>query len=1147
MHRRPASILVLVMTILGLLFVTGVAFMATMNFEATRMGYERQRTDAHPAVGRMMLGMNAVMADAMTPAPGVSFTELMLGTTAVYAELPGVHNLFAPIEPARDANWEYWWPWITDIKALRPARPDRFVGSDATMVPRVDASAANLPTFMHPVNLRWRAGAPAPLSGVAFGYNLFFGPVLDADGDGVADSYAIPLTDVPGFQDEQIAQLKRVLNPASDPQGNLSVGLRVIAHGGLVNLAYSHPALVANVLGAVTPTSANWPYNPSIEEPQLRRRNFLLPQQIIPSGLFGNPLIAQRDPTGGGDYTLALLSAGEALDRHRYWPYGHDELGQLPHNPPNDPDIRIHSIRMDPEYNPSQPQYYDRRHLVTSISHEANIRRSVPLILEEPPSSGSLHGQDEILNLMHQRNIQACLNNQPLPFALPDYPFGLRNQARIVPGYNESFDYTNYCRCMTDVDPATGERLCTLNPRKGRLKLSLRDLDALAGQPALRNQLIYDYFIAMLLNMREPNAAWGGYAAVVQPDGTTRHEWRWNKTGLAELSKFAAALTANLIDYADADDVPTEIAVRALDFSLPLNPVGPTHPGYVDTAQGNIYGIERQPFITEVAAYAIDQDPVMPTGNLNLGGSLFGVELFNPYSVPIELSRYRIVTDRITLGLFGLLGSGTYLGFVHDPASILPSGRMVIPLLNLEFSEGSTITLQRDIAPTGSAPKYITVDSFSLAGTTVGKVEPAPVLDSAQRSSGGTPLARWTSPIPEIKSFSGSGVVETFGGPSGYFDNSLPPVYLQNPDSGAFASAFPTTGMMLMLMRFANATNSAFTEHLDKEKDSMGRLPLDNGRMPVFDPFGVHRLLPQDYYAPNDGLSLNLPGDVMHLPWGQFVFDYFTTLPRSSPGPYSVVNNKVVALDDAPPKVDMDGLRVHGRINLNAAPWKVIEGLPFIPMNHIDPLLGASSPLRTAFSNALFSTGSVPPSNQAGVLGAPRAKAIVAYRELREFVDPNNPSVTLTGDYAQSRGWDIASPQARRGSGFLTLGELANVQHTQAQSAYRLDDGQLDAYSIFSTVAPDYLSAVAVLACLQDWATVRSDTFTVYGTLYGVHDQFLLDSNGNPDLDRQLRDADSRALRFQETISRIPMFEGSSVPTRVGDRVVARYIDARGD
>ena len=42
-------------------------------------------------------------------------------------------------------------------------------------------------------------------------------------------------------------------------------------------------------------------------------------------------------------------------------------------------------------------------------------------------------------------------------------------------------------------------------------------------------------------------------------------------------------------------------------------------------------------------------------------------------------------------------------------------------------------------------------------------------------------------------------------------------------------------------------------------------------------------------------------------------------------------------------------------------------------------------------------------------------------------------------------------------------------------------------------------------------------------------------------------DVDARAIRFQETVDRLPTFIGASAPVRIGERVLSRYNDLRSD
>jgi hypothetical protein len=442
-------------------------------------------------------------------------------------------------------------------------------------------------------------------------------------------------------------------------------------------------------------------------------------------------------------------------------------------------------------------------------------------------------------------------------------------------------------------------------------------------------------------------------------------------------------------------------------------------------------------------------------------------------------------------------------------------------------------------------------------------------------------------------------------------NSEIHPVEVNFANTGQFGArlysesnpSFPTTGTMALLMRTAGravtdftppsvggATGSlrdlafntglaASTETTKRTEDSPGNVvwqgvtaehyeQIDNGRLPLFDVVDdahpLHHLPPSLFKAwdPTGTLanrvSRALPGELHTLPWGQRLFDYFTALPLSNGGPYEFdTSDPDQTFWSFAPRVDQGGLRVHGRINLNAAPWKVLAGLPLVPIQDLGGLPTAIvEKVRSVYAD---------PGNlvDAQPIGPELAQAIVAYRDARQFVD--NAGNDVTGNYdtgvrafgstttdLYGRGWTHSSPAARRGTGFMTVGELANIRHTGAQqflgadgsayrSRYRIDVGVMGGDIGGDRNNEDFVTAAAMLIALGDWMSVRSHVYTVYGHIRGVEDRTITD----PAL--RLLDTDARAIRFQETIDRLPVLDGRGRPVRIGERTVGKYTDINND
>ncbi len=1262
-HRRRGSVLVLVMTLLGVLFVTGMAFLASVNFEAKMIDVEKQRSLDDIGVGAVLDETSAVLRESVLGGVDAPFGGRLddplqapdrprLGEApAVLGELPGVHDWFAPIEPYYDADSNrYLFRWFTDLKALSQASSDE---------PFADTLARR-----GEVNVAWTSGVPInPSPDVPI-------PV-DSDGDGVTDTlqFEVITSGEPGnaqvklgLSSNLLSELARLLNAPTNPSGSVFLGMRVIAHGGLVNLNESHPTLIANALDLQLEDVSrcgpdpNYPYfihrptcdpgvtySPQLEEPMLRRRGLLPPRVIAPSLLHGNRLLdpeTDGQEFGFADMPTKLYSSfapnqfGTVFDgQHRYSPF--DGLNEM-----YNANYPLWGVRMEPDTSyaaDATGDAYDRRHLITTISHDDLLSRGGRAKVFDLVD-GVLIGDADMRQMMiainqgvHDPDSDSCPT--VLPFEYADYPHDIRNSG---------------CDCPTDPD-------CSFNPRKGRLVLSLPWLDDAFSddgdpdndiiQKDLRQRLIHDVFMLLVRNARGPywddivcacppgvlcaaQACPEGEACYADTDRLCHDDVTGQTHRHSTLSRTAASLTANVIDFMDFDEVdgdgidhglPTRVALRSFDFSNPAT-VGRTlaHPTETGESHQYVYGLEQQPYITEVTTAAE-------------GGLLtaWAVELFNPYGedvffdsgedeyylIPVDPSGGFTPTafptsewvrlDRRPL----LVEAGGFTALVNDPNGLFGDIRAAEPNLvqktgldKLQFWDGYTIYLVRRVQLSGETDfTNIVVDQFKVDGQGIGKegdrlVEaledpgsPDPHIFSMARGVGAD--SRWTAPVPIAVELGEGDHSLAFWNSAAAGD--IRPVEVNFANTGSFTEAFPTTGSLLLLMRHANRALSdfavvgrglggvvmvqkedlAFTTWLDDETGFRVSDPtapevvfsgileeskqVDNGRMPVFDTVVFDTLNPsvgrlyahhidpgfdRDFDPPEP--TTNRPGGLAHLPWGQLIWDYFTALPLSSPGPYENADFDPSFVPGKPasqPRVDQDGLRVHGRININAAPWKVLAGVPLIPMERIPQTFRAKTRLGIGLDSST-------PDDAAARLGNELAKGIVAYRENRAIDGSGDYG---TGEYASDMGpgelygraWEIDSPAARRGTGFLSVGELANVRHLGAsvlepganESFFRIDYGEL------SDSRPDYVKAVGLLVSLSDWVTIRSHVFTIYGTLRGGVDETIEDT------ELRAADVDKRALRFQETVDRLPTFLGKSAPARIGERVAGPYIDTRND
>jgi hypothetical protein len=243
----------------------------------------------------------------------------------------------------------------------------------------------------------------------------------------------------------------------------------------------------------------------------------------------------------------------------------------------------------------------------------------------------------------------------------------------------------------------------------------------------------------------------------------------------------------------------------------------------------------------------------------------------------------------------------------------------------------------------------------------------------------------------------------------------------------------------------------AYSYPMNPPPADFGHMPIFDNSQPVNDPVG--------YFAQAQGAG--------PIPWGTLVFDYFTTInPATIPGG--------------------DVRKVPGRININAAPWYVLAGLPVIApkaayggdLVSIAPQyrpggnrnFRAPSPAFWRYASGILvgdgsGGGPVPtlpagPRFNVGILGTDisgtmwhrlggnLALAMASYRDrvaYQQSTDPGYPAafnrnqIPTSGNFAgdpraQYRFAATYGPLRRENPGaaakfgFVTIGELANVQ-----------------------------------------------------------------------------------------------------------------------
>ncbi|UCG32569.1 MAG: hypothetical protein JSU68_13005, partial [Phycisphaerales bacterium] len=397
-------------------------------------------------------------------------------------------------------------------------------------------------------------------------------------------------------------------------------------------------------------------------------------------------------------------------------------------------------------------------------------------------------------------------------------------------------------------------------------------------------------------------------------------------------------------------------------------------------------------------------------------------------------------------------------------------------------------------------------------------------------------------------------------------------------DSGEPGTAFPCTGMLLLVSRYAHLApiggvgilpQICFAEQTVADIDLADGTTIvepdkriDNGHMPVFD---------QEQYA---GIDDDEENAQIQVPWGQLVFSYFTALPlqrmnldgttddydgderynrpstswqeyRQAYGNllqrytlFSLDPNAGLPVPIVERVPTRDGYaygpRVRGRININTAPWSVLDGVPLIQYFNTSNV-GPIAVIDQAIDDMLSLGPGASPIDNDLTISSELARSIVAYREARRVWEGSadyRDRATAGGLLGRDSAYGVGA--MRRGPGFATVGELANLVHGQAAPNYASGDSayRIDAFD-GSVAFNDFSHAVAILASLPDWLTVKSNTYTLYATVVDTAD-------------------DVEATRGQWTLDRTRCLYQSArtsagLPEIIGPELIVAYADAAAD
>ena len=484
----------------------------------------------------------------------------------------------------------------------------------------------------------------------------------------------------------------------------------------------------------------------------------------------------------------------------------------------------------------------------------------------------------------------------------------------------------------------------------------------------------------------------------------------------------AAQLAVNVIDYRDTDN---DVTVQDVYDAIPAK-------------IGTVFGVERQPFITE-AWLRMEWVGDAATGSVQQWSA---IELFNPYKTQVDLTGYKLKVGGNTNDLQnnpGSIPAGERIVIVSNTADIQALSKSQDD--NLDLREPCTLFRQSssDAAGVSSVPVgSVGIGDFVDLDLDEPNAGDPPVYAAIRRDDA---VARAKYSVAVYKTYGGNTVTYLIG-ETGCPTATLTNLGRSNVDplvgGEATVTTTPAAAPTPVFVRNGNLINlgevsrifykgPSDSDPLDNVLASMSPNNVSNGRL-----YTLGAITPGGWTVTN----ANIPD----VPPICMLGDYMDVLTPSTDN-------------------DVRTDTVYGRININTAPWQVIQYLPGISAMAQRDLIATDI---VAYRDLLDNTSTGGTDYSAGA----RAAILTDLRDAPGFASPGEVAIPI---YLRGSKADIAAGYKLPQNNYSATDE-SPYNYTLAGTA---DDG-------LDEITGDLSKYDIYYSWMSNQLTVRSDVYIAY-------------------------------------------------------------------